>query len=275
MKLKVGPVTSDGYIATSGEIRVGNANGTAAGVGAGGLRYNAPNLELSNGTAWISLGKMPWTEVMTTSYQMAVNNGYIANYPSGITELTLPAAPIVGDIVRVTGLSGYGWRISQNAGQSIYNSLTGTPYSSWVLKNITGSGLGTGRYVASSADGNIIYATVQFDEHLYRSADFGATWTQLTPGDYNDVWLRPSCSLDGTKVLMANAAEYLFTSADSGANWTARTGAGARNWYDTTSSSEGTKLAACVYGSGYIYTSADSGANWTERTGAGKEIGMA
>lgn len=64
-------------------------------------------------------GGITWNEETGTSATMAVNNGYIANNAALVT-LTLPAAAAVGDSVRVTGKGAGGWRIAQNAGQTIY-----------------------------------------------------------------------------------------------------------------------------------------------------------
>jgi hypothetical protein len=50
---------------------------------------------------------------------MSVNNGYIANNAALVT-LTLPDTAAVGDVVRVTGKGAGGWRIAQNAGETIY-----------------------------------------------------------------------------------------------------------------------------------------------------------
>lgn len=70
-------------------------------------------------TITIDAGGITWNEETGTSATMAVNNGYIANNAALVT-LTLPAAAVVGDSVRVTGKGAGGWRIAQNAGQTIY-----------------------------------------------------------------------------------------------------------------------------------------------------------
>lgn len=66
-----------------------------------------------------------WNEETGTSATMAVNNGYIANNAALVT-LTLPSTASVGDVVRVTGKGAGGWRIAQNAGQTIYFGLLST-----------------------------------------------------------------------------------------------------------------------------------------------------
>jgi hypothetical protein len=69
-----------------------------------------------------------WTKI-TADQNMNVNNGYICN-KAGLLTLTLPATAVVGDLLRVTGVNtDVGWRVAQNAGQTIYfgesNTTTG------------------------------------------------------------------------------------------------------------------------------------------------------
>ena len=56
---------------------------------------------------------------------MAVHNGYIANN-AGLVTLTLPATAAIGDEIRLTGKGAGGWRIAQNAGQTIYSDTSTT-----------------------------------------------------------------------------------------------------------------------------------------------------
>ncbi len=124
--------------------------------------------------------------------------------------------------------------------------------------------------IVSSADGTKLAASSY--QHIYTSADSGATWiTQQTIAGTNN-WRSVTSSADGTKLAViaddVHSARYIHTSTDSGATWTAQSTAGPRDWAFVTSSADGTKLAAAVY-NGSIYTSADSGATWTERTAAG------
>jgi hypothetical protein len=67
-----------------------------------------------------------WNEETGTSATMAVDNGYIANNASLVT-LTLPTTAAVGSVVRVAGKGAGGWRVAQNAGESInFGSSTTT-----------------------------------------------------------------------------------------------------------------------------------------------------
>lgn len=65
-------------------------------------------------------GAFIWQQVPGASQAMAKNNGYIANN-AGMTVCTLPALAAIGDMFAVTGMNNdNGWRVAQNAGQTIY-----------------------------------------------------------------------------------------------------------------------------------------------------------
>jgi len=59
-----------------------------------------------------------WNRVAGPAVAMSVDNGYIPTNAAVVT-LTLPAAPVVGDIIEICGEGLGGWIIGQNAGQSI------------------------------------------------------------------------------------------------------------------------------------------------------------
>jgi hypothetical protein len=68
-----------------------------------------------------------WNEV-TASQTMFVNNGYVANNSSQVV-LALPPFSNFGEKIRVVGKGAGGWKITQNAGQTIHfgsqNTTTG------------------------------------------------------------------------------------------------------------------------------------------------------
>lgn len=68
---------------------------------------------------------LTWNEETGTSATMAVNNAYIANNAAKVT-LTLPSTASVGDTIRVVGKGAGGWRIAQNAGETIYYGIQST-----------------------------------------------------------------------------------------------------------------------------------------------------
>ena len=64
-------------------------------------------------------GGMVWNVVTVVGpTQMAVDNGYLADNAAQV-GLTLPLTSAVGSVICVTGMDTGGWKIDQNAGQSI------------------------------------------------------------------------------------------------------------------------------------------------------------
>lgn len=59
-----------------------------------------------------------WSEVTGTSANLVPMQGFIPNNGSLVT-LTLPTSSTVGSTIEVVGKGSGGWRIAQNAGQSI------------------------------------------------------------------------------------------------------------------------------------------------------------
>jgi len=56
----------------------------------------------------------------TNPNPMTKENGYITTDNASLVTLTLPAVAAIGDTVRVLGQGAAGWRVLQNAGQSIH-----------------------------------------------------------------------------------------------------------------------------------------------------------
>lgn len=78
-------------------------------------------------TISVSGSGISWNEVLLTSANMAVNNGYVANNVALVT-LTLPAVSAFGDVIQVVGKGTGLWSIAQNAGQTIhFGALDTTP----------------------------------------------------------------------------------------------------------------------------------------------------
>lgn len=235
-----------------------------------------------------------------TDATMAANLGYIANSASLVT-LTLPASASLsaGDIIQVTGAGAGGWKISQNAGQSIVtngdaistNDFAWSPHDSdrnWfsmassydgnrLVAVVDGGQIYTSqnsgltwtardsarswKSVASSSDGAKLVA-VEYNGKIYTSTDYGVSWTLR---DSNRTWFAVASSADGVKLAAAAYNGYIYTSTDSGATWGTQTNSsGSRVWQSIASSADGTKLVAVVYGD-QIFTSIDSGANWVAR----------
>lgn len=80
---------------------------------------------------WVDVvaGALPWTEITATTGSLSANNSYGANNASLVT-LTLPNSASTGNVLEVVGKGAGGWRITQNASQTIYfgnvQTTTGT-----------------------------------------------------------------------------------------------------------------------------------------------------
>ncbi|MEP6876787.1 MAG: sialidase family protein [Burkholderiales bacterium] len=201
----------------------------------------------------LSSGALTWTDVTAASFQTASNNGYLADSASKVV-FTLPASPVVGDVVRFAGIGAGAWSIAQNAGQFIktrnlpgnFAFLPAERSRSWYS-------------VTASADGTKLYAGVSGGS-VYASADSGLTWSvTAAPSAY---WRALATSADGQQLIAGNGNNgFLYTSADAGATWTTH-GAVAGQWNGAASSSDGVTLAA-ANGNGQIYVSTDSGVTFT------------
>jgi hypothetical protein len=86
-----------------------------------------------NASAAIAWGKLNlsgrYVEITDTSESAAVNTFYLTNNAGQVT-ITMPATAAVGDEVAVIGKGSGGWKIAQNAGQTIHfgdqNTTAGT-----------------------------------------------------------------------------------------------------------------------------------------------------
>lgn len=104
---------------TDGQLLIGDTAGVspvAATLTAGA------GVSIVNGAGSITIsstsGGFTWNEITGTSSGMTAQNGYITNN-AGLVTLTLPAAASIGDMFVVTGKGAGGWRIAQNAGQTV------------------------------------------------------------------------------------------------------------------------------------------------------------
>jgi hypothetical protein len=215
-----------------------------------------------------------WQTVSGTSQQAQPNMGYIATNPALVT-ITLPTAPAFGSLVRVVGTGAGGWRISQNAGQSILggggsggavgNSTSVTWATNALPFGMTTIGIGalTGPRLAGSTDGTKL--VVVAGPNNATSSNSAVTWISRSPG------AALSCvasSADGTKLVAGAVFEdqfafQMYTSTNSGVNWTARTPSA--HWLSVASSADGSTLVAGSLEEG-IYVSINSGSNWSSST---------
>jgi len=192
-----------------------------------------------------------WVDA-TSSMTATANTDYMADNSMSQVVITLPSAPSMGDSFQVTGVGAAGWKIAQNAGQSIITKDLESPIGGvWTARDTTRSWYS----VASSADGIKLVAVVNGGQ-IYTSTNSGVSWVAR---DFARNWQRVASSADGTRLAAVVYGGQIYTSADSGVTWTARDSS--RNWSGVSSTGDGTRLAAVVFG-GQIYTSTDSGVTW-------------
>ena len=245
-------------------------------------------------------GLVGWIVTNTTSFQATVDTGYVLTSAQLVT-VTLPAAPNVGDIVRLSGAGAGGWKLGLNSGQSVIGNFLSYSNSYWtsaqtsdywqaVASSADGTKLvaatqGNGLFifsggiwtpytlnptggsgVASSADGSKLFATVSGASggvYVFTNSTTGWVLPTGTPaGSFQAV----ACSADGTHVVAVtsnNVSGLIYTSVNAGQSWTSRLAVA--NLAAVASSADGTKLVAAANANGYIYTSTDSGATWTLR----------
>jgi hypothetical protein len=246
-------------------------------------------------------GLVGWIPTNGTAVQAVIDTGYLLTN-SQLVTVTLPVAPNAGDIVRISGAGAGGWKVAQNANQSVQGNFSSFSNAYWKLTAAsapqnwdsiamsadaskliastlgggvyasldsgltwvqTNSTAGTWRSVACSSDGSKLYAA-RFGGGIYTNSPATSWGLSAVTAGLN--WFAIACSADGTKLVAAisnNASGGVYTSGDSGGTWFS-TGAAPANWVSVASSADGTKLVAAIFGGG-IYTSA----NWATPTSAG------
>ena len=65
-----------------------------------------------------TVATLTWTRTAGPAVSMTVNNGYIPT-AAGLVTFTLPALAALGDVFEIIGEGAGGWKIAQNASQSI------------------------------------------------------------------------------------------------------------------------------------------------------------
>jgi len=124
---------TDGVVYYDGTSLVTTTVGTATHVLTSNGTGVAPTFQAAGG------GGVTWSEVTGTTQALVVNNGYITNNVAQVV-CTLPDTAALGSVIRLCGKGAGGWRISQNAGESII----------WNESNITT--VGVGGYLSSVDD---------------------------------------------------------------------------------------------------------------------------
>jgi hypothetical protein len=237
-----------------------------------------------------------WVEVTDNAVQAAPNTAYLVNNHHEQVVLTLPSAPAVGSVVRISGLGRGGWKIAQQAGQYVVTAglsggdITGRFVSrhgaaNWSAMacsadcNVILAGADGGQIrkssdggvtwtiegpdqnwtgFAASATGEVLFAATN-NGPIYRGSDTTALWDAVGPVGQ---WRSIATSSDGNNVVAVAIVGQIYTSTDRGNTWTPR--ATQRTWVSVASSADGTKLIAADRG-GQLHTSVDSGITWTAR----------
>lgn len=88
------------------------------------------NISITNGANSITISSsggagFTWSEITGTSQSMLVDNGYISSN-AGLVTLTLPVTAAIGDAIAVAGKGAGGWRVAQNASQTIHIGSSAT-----------------------------------------------------------------------------------------------------------------------------------------------------
>ena len=231
----------------------------------GSNTFNGPNAFTNRANAFVGSfygnGLVGWNPIVGNSVQAVPDTGYLL-LNSGQTTVTLPASAAlqVGDIVRISGAGAGGWKIVQNAGQSISGLFYSSVNANWIAavsQNINLNSYGW-QSIASSADGfKMVAAGSSNPNGVYTSVDSGKTWNQQSGSPVNLLAL--SSSADGTQLVGIGTGGYIWHSTNSGTTW--------QSVYTTTglqaisSSADGSRLALVVNGGG-IYISVDAGTTW-------------
>ena len=207
-------------------------------------------------------GVLPWQTVAGVTQQAVPNTGYGVTNGAAQVTISLPASPNLWDVVRVSGPGAGGWKLAQNAGQSVLDESAVCSAisfgSNWVART-TGFDKANWVTVASSPDGtNLVASGLYGAPIVVVSADSGQTWA-LSP---------PSGSAYYTSIAMSSRGMVAVGKQGDGSSALFTSGGGvcgnapATNWVSIASSSDGTKLVAAV-GGGQLWTSSNAGTNWT------------
>ncbi|HTK32923.1 MAG TPA: hypothetical protein VL335_00020 [Candidatus Paceibacterota bacterium] len=146
-----------------------------------------------------------------------------------------------------TGETIFAGNSSENYGAVVHNAFTSVESArDW-------------RGVVSSFDGRYLAAVV-YQDHIYVSNDYGATWTAR--GSSGN-WIGITASVDGSKLAAVNYGGQVYVSNDYGVSWIA--GGPSTTWQSVTSSGDGMKIAA-INASHQVYISTDNGQTWALST---------
>lgn len=208
-------------------------------------------------------GLVGWIPTNGTAIQAIIDTGYLLSNSNMVT-VTLPPSPNAGDIVRISGPGASGWKVAQNAGQSIIGNFSSFVNSPWTMTQPANTWFG----IASSADGSRLAAVASVNG-IYTSVDSGITWNNN--GVLAAQWRSIASSADGSKLVAAVFGGGVYT--NSGTSWVV-TGSGSANWVSVASSANGSTLYAAVSG-GAVLMSNNSGTSWSSIAGSANWVSVA
>ena len=254
-------------MASQSRLLVDDTGGTRADAGVDSNRSGVLDAGEITATSYLCRTSAGWVTIDTASAQASSNTGYLANSSSEVA-LTLPANPSVGDTVNVSGAGAGGWKLVQNAGQSIHtNNLPGS--SSTGTFAATSAPQQNWWSLASSANGQKLIAglngaTNGFGTRTYVSTDYGQTWSDLSPSAvFAEAYV--TISPDGGHLLNALPDGHLWLSTNDGSSWANVTPSPTSSWRATATSADGSVVLAAD-NSGAVYMSTDTGSTWSLST---------
>ncbi len=101
------------------------------------------------------------------------------------------------------------------------------------------------------------------EDSVYRSSDYGGSWTTSKMGIYNSEWIRPVQNSEGD-IFAGKLGEGVFRSTDKGASWTnVSNGLTSLHVHSVLAAANGYLFAATFEG---LFRSTDDGAEWTKLT---------
>ena len=178
--------------------------------------FTGVNLFTNRGNSFVGSffgnGLVGWLPTNGTAVQADIDHGYLLT-SSQFSTVTLPPAPTVGDIVRISGASAGGWLVRENPGQSVIGNFASYRNSYPVEPPSNGDY----HDVAAAMDGTRMYLVGNGIQGVYASSDSGHSWgpVGLLSGNFQSV----ACSADGKIVYAVTTTGTIDASSDSGANW--------------------------------------------------------
>lgn len=154
-------------VLTNGELLIGStgADPVGATITAGS------GISVTNGAGTITIANtgpaaFTWSTVTSSTQAITANNGYVSNDGATLVTFTLPSvlSTNLGDTFIIVGLGSGGWKLVQNASQSIQfgsvsttAGVTGYLASSNQFDNVKIVSTGTDTWAVLEAVGNITY----------------------------------------------------------------------------------------------------------------------